>query len=72
MSLGFFYDSRGSKSYGRLASFVSLCGGIIVALAGRLDALTPLLTAAVSFYAASKAQQAYTEGKSNAQPQKNE
>ena len=59
---GFFRDSTGAKSYGRLASFLLVIGGIILGLAGR--DYGAMLTAAVGFYTASKLQQAYTEGKS--------
>ena len=60
--LGFFRDSSGDKSYGRLASFLLTLGGIILGLVGR-DYGT-MLASALGFYAASKAQQAYSEGKS--------
>lgn len=60
--LGFFKDSTGNRSYGRLASFMLTLGGIILGLAGR--DYGAMLTAAVGFYAASKSVQAYTEGKS--------
>lgn len=53
--LGFFYDSRGCKSYGRLASFMLTIGGIILGLAGR--DYGAMLTAAVGFYATSKSVQ---------------
>lgn len=59
---GFFRDSTGAKSYGRLASFVLVIGGIILGLAGR--DYGAMLASAVAFYAASKATQGYTEGKS--------
>lgn len=59
---GFFQDSTGNRSYGRLASFLLVLGGILLGLVGR--DYGAMLTAAVSFFTASKLQQAYTEGKS--------
>lgn len=61
MNNGFFRDSAGAKSYGRLASFMLVIGGILLGLAGR--DYGAMLASAVAFYATSKAQQAYTEGK---------
>lgn len=63
---GYFQDSDGNWSYGRLASFLLVLGGIICALAGR--DYGAMLTAAVGFYASSKAQQAYSEGR-NGKPE---
>lgn len=60
--LGFFRDSSGNRSYGRLASFLLVLGGILLGLVGR--DYGAMLTAAVGFFTASKLQQAYTEGKS--------
>jgi len=59
---GFFHDSTGARSYGRLASFLLVLGGILLGVAGR--DYGAMLTAAVGFYAASKSAQAFTEGKS--------
>ena len=58
---GFFRDLSGNRSYGRLASFLLVLGGIILGLAGR--DYGAMLTAAVGFYTASKLQQGYSEGK---------
>ena len=59
--LGFFQDSAGDRSYGRLASFMLVIGGIISALLGK--DYGAILTAAVGFYVTSKSAQAFTEGK---------
>jgi len=58
---GFFHDSTGARSYGRLASFLLVLGGILLGVAGR--DYGAMLTAAAAFYATSKANQAYVEGK---------
>lgn len=58
---GFFRDSTGNRSYGRMASFCLVIGGIFMALVGR--DYGAMLASALAFYATSKAQQAYTEGK---------
>jgi len=58
---GFFRDSTGNRSYGRMASFCLVIGGIFLALVGR--DYGAMLASALAFYATSKAQQAYTEGK---------
>lgn len=58
---GFFKDSTGNRSYGRMASFCLVIGGIFLALAGR--DYGAMLASALAFYATSKAQQAYSEGK---------
>lgn len=59
--LGFFRDSTGNRSFGRLASFILTLGGILLGLAGR--DYGAMLTVAFGFYSASKLQQAYSEGK---------
>jgi len=59
--LGFFQDSAGDWSYGRMTSFVLAIGGIILALLGR--DYGAVLASSFAFYGASKAQQAYSEGK---------
>lgn len=60
--LGFFKDSQGNRSFGRLASFILCLGGIILALAGK--DYGAMLASAFGFYTASKLQQGYSEGKS--------
>jgi len=52
---GFFHDSTGARSYGRLASFLLVLGGILLGVAGR--DYGAMLTAAVGFYATSKSVQ---------------
>ena len=59
---GFFHDSTGARSYGRLASFLLVLGGILLGVAGR--DYGAMLASAVAFYSASKLHQGYTEGKS--------
>lgn len=56
---GFFHDSTGARSYGRLASFLLVLGGILLGVAGR--DYGAMLTAAAAFYAASKANQSVSE-----------
>lgn len=58
---GFFRDSSGNRSFGRMASFCLVIGGIFLALIGR--DYGAMLASALAFYATSKAQQAYSEGK---------
>ena len=66
-SNGFFYDFQGNKSYGRMASFLLVLAAIGRAFVGNQDSAAAVITAqlasAVALYTASKAQQAYTEGK---------
>lgn len=62
-SYGFFTDSDGNRSYGRMASFCLVLGAIVLGLFGRMDPIATFLTTALGFYAASKATQAYCERK---------
>jgi len=53
---GFFRDSTGNRSYGRLASFVLVLGGIILGFGG--GGYGTMLSAALGFYISSKGTQA--------------
>ena len=56
---GFFHDSTGARSYGRLASFLLVLGGILLGVAGR--DYGAMLASAVAFYASSKVNQSINE-----------
>ena len=56
----FFRDSDGCLSYGRLASAFCCASALLCGLRGKHDLVGTWLTAAFSFYGASKAQQAVT------------
>lgn len=55
---GFFTDSDGNRSYGRMASFCLVLGAYGLAYAGKTQESKYFLIAAVTFYFISKAQQA--------------
>lgn len=57
---GFFQDSDGCLSYGRLASAFCCASALLCGLRGKHDLVGTFLTAAFSFYASSKATQAVT------------
>lgn len=57
---GFFKDSDGFLSYGRLASAFCCGSALLCGLRGKHDLVGTFLTTGVAFYTASKAQQAVT------------
>ena len=57
---GFFQDSDGCLSYGRLASAFCCASALLCGLRGKHDLVGTFLTAGLAFYSVSKGQQTLT------------